>query len=59
MMGWLHTMGQAVLADIIGNVLWDALPLMGVRSRAAQVKVLWAMVNAYYAEAQVHDTLHN
>ena len=56
---WLHTMDQAVLADIIGNVLWDALPLMGVRSKAAQVNVLWAMVNAYYAEAKVHDTLHN
>ena len=56
---WLHTMDQAVLADIIGNVLWDALSLMGVRSRAAQVKVLWAMVNAYYDEAKVPDMLDN
>ena len=49
---WLHTMDQGVLADIIGNVLWDALSLMGVRSRAAQVNVLWAMVTAHYAEAK-------
>ena len=56
---WLHTLDQAVLADIIGNVLWDELPLMRVPIRAEQVKVLWAMVNAYYAEAQAHDTLHN
>ena len=55
----LHTMDQGVLADIIGNDLWDALPLMGVRSRAAQVKVLWAMVKAYYAAAKVPDTLDN
>ena len=59
MVDWLHTMDHGVLADIIGNVLSDALPFMGVRSKAAQVKELWAMVNAYYAEAKVHDTLHN
>ena len=56
---WLHTLDQAVLADIIGNVLWDALPLMVVRSRAEQVKVLWAMANAYYAGAKMHHTLDN
>ena len=59
MVDWLHTMDQGVLADIIGNVLWDALSLMGVRSRAAQVMVLWAMVTAQYAETKMHDTLHN
>ena len=53
----LHTMHQGVLADIIVNVLWDALPLMVVRRRAEQVKVLWAMVKAYYAEAKVPDRL--
>ena len=59
MMDWLHTTDQGVLAVIIGNVLWDALPLMGVRSKSAQVNVLLAMTNAYYAEAKAHDTLHN
>ena len=43
----------------MGNVLWDALPLMGVGNRAEQVKVLWAMVKAYYAEAKAHATLDN
>ena len=59
MVEWLHTMDQGVLADIIGNVLWDALPLMGVRSRAEQVKVLWAMARAYYVEAKVPSRLDN
>ena len=59
MIDWLHTMDQGVLADIIGNVLWDALPLMGVRSRSEQVKVLWAMVKTYYAEAKVQNKLDN
>ena len=59
MIDWLHTMDQGVLADIIGRVLWDALPLMGVRSRAEQVKLLWAMVKASYAETTMHDTLDN
>ena len=35
------------------------MPLMLVRSRAEQVKVLWAMVKASYDEATVHDTLDN
>ena len=59
MIDWLHTMDQGVLADIVGNVLWDALPLMGARSRAEQAKVLWAMVKAYYAEAKVPSKLDN
>ena len=36
----MHTMDQALLADIIGNVLWDALPFMVVPNRSEQVKVL-------------------
>ena len=44
---------------MIGNVNWGAMPLMVVRSRAEQLKVLWAMANAYYDEANVHDTLDN
>jgi len=59
MVDWLHTMDHGVLADISGNVLADALPFMGVRNKAAQVKELWAMVNAYYDEAKLHGTLHN
>ena len=52
-------MHQGVLADIIGNVVWGAMLLTLVRSRAEQVKVLWAMVKASYDEATVHDTLGN
>ena len=35
----------------------NALPLMGVRSRAEQVKVLWAMVKTYDDEAKVPNKL--
>ena len=28
MLSWLHTMDQGVLADVIGNVFWDELPLL-------------------------------
>ena len=55
----LHTMHQGVLADIIGNVLGGAMLCTLVRSRAEQVKVLWAMVKALYDEATVHDRLDN
>ena len=59
MVDWLHTMDHGLLADIADNVLWDELPLMVVRSKAEQVKVLWAMASAYYAETKVPDMLGN
>jgi hypothetical protein len=40
MVDWLHTMDLGVLADVIGNVFWDALPLMGAPPRDEQVKRL-------------------
>ena len=57
MVDWLHTMDLGVLADVIGNVFWDALPLMGAPPRDHQVKSLWNMIQLYYAEAKVPDRL--
>ena len=57
MVDWLHTMDLGVLADVIGNVFWDALPLMGAPPRDRQVKSLWNMIQLYFAEAKVPDRL--
>ena len=56
----LAAMDQGVLADIAGNALWDARPLVGVRSSAAaltmaQSTLTWqanVMVNANYGDAK-------
>ena len=50
-------MDQGALADVIGNVFWDALPLMGAPPRDHQAKSLWNMIQLYYAEAKAPDRL--
>jgi hypothetical protein len=57
MVDWLHTMDQGVLADVIGNVFWDALPKIHQPPRKEQVKVLWQMIQLYYKDARVPDRL--
>ena len=57
MVDWLHTMDQGVLADVIGNVFWDALPKLAAGTRKEQVKVLWQMIQVYYQAAKVPDRL--
>jgi hypothetical protein len=46
-----------VLADVIGNVFWDALPLMGAPPEDHQVKSVWIMIQLYLAEAKAPDRL--
>ncbi len=57
MVDWLHTMDLGVLADVIGNVFWDALPLMGAPPRDHRVKSLLSMIQLYYVEAKVPHRL--
>jgi len=57
MVDWLHTMDQGVLADVIGNVFWDSLPLLRAPPRKEQVKQLWNMIQFYYKDAGVPDRL--
>ena len=57
MVDWLHTMDQGVLADVIGTVFWDALPLLHPPPRKKQIKVLWSMIQIYDTNARVPDRL--
>jgi len=59
MVDWLHTMDQGVLADVIGNVFWEVLPLLSSSNRGVQVKLLWNMIQQYYVQAKVPDRLDN
>ena len=55
----MHTMDQGVLADVIGNVFWEVLPLLSRSNRGVQVKLLWNMIQQYYVQAKVPDRLDN
>jgi len=46
---WLRTMDKGVLADVIGNVFWDALPKFTAGPRKEQVKVLWQYLLSFAA----------
>ena len=57
MVDWLHTMDQGVIADVIGNVFWELLPLLFHGTRKLQVQTLWGIVKIYYHHARVPDRL--
>ena len=59
MVDWLHTMDQGVLADVIGNVFWEVLPMLSQGNRGVQVSLLWNMIQQYYILARVPDRLDN
>jgi hypothetical protein len=56
---WLHTMDLGVLADVIGNVFWEALPLLPRKNRGEQVMLLWHQIQEYYVLARVPGRLDN
>ena len=59
MVDWLHTMDLGVLAEVIGNVFWEVLPLLPRNNRGEQVKLLWSQIQEYYVVARVPDRLDN
>ena len=57
MVDWLRTIDQGVIADVIGNVFWELLPLLFHGARKLQVQTLWGIVKIYYHHARVPDRL--
>ena len=50
---WLHTVDLGVLADFLGNALWELAERQPASNQEGRVKALWAMVKDKYSEHRV------
>ena len=47
---WMHCVDLGVGQDMLGQLFWDILPLLGGANRDEQVGLLWSRVRAFYAQ---------
>jgi hypothetical protein len=54
---WLHAVDLGIGADIVGNLLWAALPKLPGDTLKAKVRALWARLREWYRAHRVQSQL--
>ncbi len=59
MVDWLHTLDLGISQDIVGQLFYEVLPLLGGPNRKAQVDLLWQRIRVFYREHSTPSRLEN